>query len=150
MAFEIFMNNNFVDQVKFSRIVLTFSLFIFTFCFTYYKNIYLQFTIAMKINSDINICLFTQKIIRILEFNSSNEYVLVMIPRNKKKNQKQKAKWNMIFSVQFQDALILLVDLYRKKYIRQLRKYFTRRYCKILQYNKRRKVITVKSYAYNL
>ena len=53
----------------------------------------------MKINSDINICLFTQKIIRILEFNSSNEYVLVMIPRNKKKNQKQKAKWNMIFSV---------------------------------------------------
>ena len=47
----------------------------------------------MKINSDINICLFTQKIIRILEFNSSNEYVLVMIPRNKKKkikNRKQK------------------------------------------------------------
>ena len=56
----------------------------------------------MKINSDINICLFTQKIIRILEFNSSNEYVLVMIPRNKKKKSKTESKnsgWNMIFSV---------------------------------------------------
>ena len=44
----------------------------------------------MKINSDINICLFTQKIIRILEFNYSNEHVLVMIPRNKKKKIKNR------------------------------------------------------------
>ena len=53
----------------------------------------------MKINSDINICLFTQKIIRILEFNSSNEYVLVMIPRNKKKSKTESKMEYDIFCV---------------------------------------------------